>query len=862
MSADIRRPLDEQPAPTTARAEDRRWGRAEGVESLGQVQGSGLREPAYLIRRGDGQVLQVSELIHLVLMQLTGDRPAREVADAVSEAFGRRLTVEGFAHLVRTKLQPLGLVRDLRAAAPTAPVPRVNPLLQLHLRVTLLPARVVQRVAALLAPLFWPPVVVAAVVGLVVLDVVLLTSGASLAEGLEQLLATPALLLGTYALLAACALFHETGHAAGCRYGGATPGRIGFGLYLVFPAFFTEVTDSYRLGRAGRLRTDLGGLYFNAWCLLAAGVAYLLTGEDVLVLLVLIMHISMAHQLIPTLRFDGYFVLADIAGVPDLFSRIRPVLRSVLRRGPVDPRVAELRPATRRIVTLWVLVVVPTLLGWLLWVLWHSPVIVGTTADAVAAHLTSAAQAVADRSPLSFLAAVLAMVLISLPVLGLALVSRRLLLLALLGARRGLAGTRRAWRRRAVERVPHHAEPRRRKHMTTSSRVPSRGRHENTVTPGAPAPSSPDQAAAEDRPGGTAAPDDDGSGTLWRTLAQVGEAGAAAGGPTEAAQLDHPVGPSGVDRLTAAAFTDEAVFTPARPRPTEGWQRQVHDLTGGRVSPPPGARERRHLDTLARIRTPIEGTRRVVVMSRKGGVGKTTLTLALGSTFAIERGDRVVAVDANPDAGNLAHRLAHGGTRPNARSITDVLADLERIRTYADLQAYTSQAPESRLEVLASDDDPRISLALTRASYHRVITLLDAFYNLIVLDTGTGILDSANQGLIEDADQLVLVLKPGLDGARAAALTLDWLDEHGHADLVERAVVVINGVRRGVGVPLDKIEAHFTKRCAHVCTVPWDEALEQGAQTDVRGLHKATQEALRQVAAAVADNFVRVRGNR
>ena len=107
-------------------------------------------------------------------------------------------------------------------------------------------------------------------------------------------------------------------------------------------------------------------------------------------------------------------------------------------------------------------------------------------------------------------------------------------------------------------------------------------------------------------------------------------------------------------------------------------------------------------------------------------------------------------------------------------------------RATPQLRAYTSQAAESRLEVLASDDDPRIGMALDRDDYHRLIGLLDRFYNLILLDTGTGILDSANQGLLTEADQLVLVLRAGLDGGRAAALTLDWLDEHDHGDLVAR----------------------------------------------------------------------------
>ena len=71
------------------------------------------------------------------------------------------------------------------------------------------------------------------------------------------------MLVLTFVLTAASAGFHEFGHAAACRYGGAKPGVIGGGIYLVWPVFFTDVTDSYRLDRRGRLRTDLGGLYFN-----------------------------------------------------------------------------------------------------------------------------------------------------------------------------------------------------------------------------------------------------------------------------------------------------------------------------------------------------------------------------------------------------------------------------------------------------------------------------------------------------------------------------------------------------------------------------------------------------------------------
>ena len=140
----------------------------------------------------------------------------------------------------------------------------------------------------------------------------------------------PVLLLLVFVATVFSAGFHEFGHAAAARRGGATPGAMGAGLYLVWPAFYTDVTDSYRLGRGGRVRTDLGGLYFNA--IVAVGIAGLwsVTRYDSLLLVVATQILQMLRQLTPLVRFDGYHVLADVTGVPDLFHRIRPTLLGLL----------------------------------------------------------------------------------------------------------------------------------------------------------------------------------------------------------------------------------------------------------------------------------------------------------------------------------------------------------------------------------------------------------------------------------------------------------------------------------------------------------------------------------------------------
>jgi putative peptide zinc metalloprotease protein len=66
------------------------------------------------------------------------------------------------------------------------------------------------------------------------------------------------------------------------------------------------------------------------------------------------------------IRLDGYYILSDLIGVPDLFSRMGPVLASIIPGRANHPRVQELKPWVRRMITLWVLIVVPYLGYWLI----------------------------------------------------------------------------------------------------------------------------------------------------------------------------------------------------------------------------------------------------------------------------------------------------------------------------------------------------------------------------------------------------------------------------------------------------------------------------------------------------------------
>ncbi|WP_084457771.1 MinD/ParA family ATP-binding protein [Nocardia caishijiensis] len=288
----------------------------------------------------------------------------------------------------------------------------------------------------------------------------------------------------------------------------------------------------------------------------------------------------------------------------------------------------------------------------------------------------------------------------------------------------------------------------------------------------------------------------------------------------------------------------------ARKSPRSGWRKAVHKVSGGVINPGESAADVVHRDLVERVNQPVRGDYRIAILSLKGGVGKTTTTVGLGSTFASQRGDRVIAIDANPDLGTLAHRVP----RQTRSTVRNLLED-QSITRYSDVRAHTSQAP-SRLEVLASEQDPAVSEAFSEADYRKAIGILQSFYNIILTDCGTGLMHSAMAGVLDMASSLVLVTSPAIDGARSASATLDWLDHHGYSKLVERTVVVVNASRRGAStVDLDQLRKLFLDRTRAVQVVPFDDHLAEGAEIDLELVSKPTRRALLELAAMVADDF-------
>ncbi len=413
--------------------------RPDGLELIGEMVGSGYRTPPSLVRRADGQTLQLTSLLYAVLEAVDGRRGYPEIAEVVSQRTGRSIAPSDVETLVDKQLRPLGLL--LQADGTPPEVTRSNPLTGLRLKFAVTDPVVTRRITEPFTALFhwwvWLPILV--VFGWIVWWLLM---DRGLASATYHAFARPELLALVIVVTVLSAGFHEFGHAAAARRGGAQPGAMGAGWYLLWPAFYTDVTDTYRLGRAGRIRADLGGLYFNAIVAVGITAIWWFSGWDALLLVVAAQVLQMIRQLAPLVRFDGYHVLADTTGVPDLFSRIGPILASFWPTRWGDPRVAQLKPWVRFVVTAWVIVVVPLLLIGLVALVLAAPRLVGTAWESLLRERGQAAAHWGAGEYLDGIGAVLAMCVIALPVLAMAFVLARVVFSVARGLWRGSSGSR------------------------------------------------------------------------------------------------------------------------------------------------------------------------------------------------------------------------------------------------------------------------------------------------------------------------------------------------------------------------------------------------------------------------------------
>jgi MinD-like ATPase involved in chromosome partitioning or flagellar assembly len=323
-----------------------------------------------------------------------------------------------------------------------------------------------------------------------------------------------------------------------------------------------------------------------------------------------------------------------------------------------------------------------------------------------------------------------------------------------------------------------------------------------------------------------------------------------------AADVANAEAPESAESLTADRLID--VTRTIRPAPQGGFNRFLYDASFHLVNLGDSAKVRAHRAMSERIQRRFEGGARFVpVLTRKGGVGKTTVTTLLGMALADARDDRIIAIDANPDRGTLAERV----DRQTRETVRDVVVKANSIAGYTDFSQFVSR-DETRLDILASDTDPTLSEAFDADDYEVVADLAARFYSLVLTDCGTGIVHSVMRATLERADSIVVVSGGSVDEARLASETLTWLEANGYGALVRNAVVAINLATQGSHlVKVDEIEAHFQSRVREIVRIPYDPQLAAGSVVHWRDLRPVTQYAARELAALVVEGLPADRGH-
>jgi hypothetical protein len=252
-------------------------------------------------------------------------------------------------------------------------LPRPTPTLGFNMRAKVIGPEVIDPIARVLQVLYTPPVLLAVLTAVALAHVwFYFFHGASAST--VDLLYRPWALPIVLALMIVAGAFHEFGHAAALHYGGGQLRGMGVGIYLVYPAFYTDVTDSYRLGRWARVRTDLGGFYFYLIFALAMVGLYFLTGQEFLLVIILLINLDILYQLLPFVRMDGYWALADLTGIPDFLSMAGPFLASILPlRGWQGSRLPPLKPWVKLVFAVYLLLTIPLLVLGLTWMVLRLP---------------------------------------------------------------------------------------------------------------------------------------------------------------------------------------------------------------------------------------------------------------------------------------------------------------------------------------------------------------------------------------------------------------------------------------------------------------------------------------------------------
>ncbi|OSC20295.1 hypothetical protein B8W69_28980 [Mycobacterium vulneris] len=289
-----------------------------------------------------------------------------------------------------------------------------------------------------------------------------------------------------------------------------------------------------------------------------------------------------------------------------------------------------------------------------------------------------------------------------------------------------------------------------------------------------------------------------------------------------------------------------------------GWRKAVYVCTGGLINLGAGPHERQLRDWKARVTSNIPGNYQIAAVSVKGGVGKTRVTAGVGTVFAAERNQQVLAIDADTTYGGLGRFVD-----PKAlSSLGDLLAAQDMVVDYPKARHFTGQNKQG-LEVLPGNQNVANPMELNKKVFHDTVALTRRFYQLALVDCGAEVETEFFKTVLSNTDALMIIGSCNAEGGLAIETTVEWLAARNGHELLKRSVIVLNDIH---DCATKAFISHITEtvgpRVRSVKTIPWDPHLRDADTLDFLALRKATRLAFLELAAELADGFPTAAGAR
>ncbi|WP_422933307.1 MinD/ParA family ATP-binding protein [Sinomonas sp. P47F7] len=300
--------------------------------------------------------------------------------------------------------------------------------------------------------------------------------------------------------------------------------------------------------------------------------------------------------------------------------------------------------------------------------------------------------------------------------------------------------------------------------------------------------------------------------------------------------------------------------------PISGWQALVRAMTFGLINPKAGSEELRRRADIAAIQRIYSRPMMVMAAQPLGGVGKTTCSIGLGSTFGIHSALQTLVWDNNETMGTLGVRTNSNDSTRTVWDLLRVLGSFERIEARkGELSFYTRHQGNNSFNVLVSDEDPDRMKQIGVEEFNRLHTVLTRFYDTIIVDTANNTRSANWLAAIDVADQLVIpttLKRNSVVSALRMIEQLESMSEHTgsprYKELVANAVVLVT---QGAGASSPTAERTELRRALDeavraVIDIPYDKALDTGSIIDWQLVGSPVRRAFERAAAAIADGLL------